>query len=108
MIVGVNAPSINEQIICSAVWFQDGKEHEHQPKNINTGFVIAGRRHHNCYYTMAAVKSSDVSRMDFGEQVQGFLTNTDRFVTREEAAKIAYTAKQIMKETTMLFSEDLY
>jgi hypothetical protein len=39
---------------------------------------------------------------------QGFLTNTDRFVSREEAAKIAFESGQITEETTRLFSEDLY
>lgn len=53
----------------------------------------------------------------FGEQVgletQGFLTSTGRFVTRIEAKKIAYRAKQpILRKATELthelFSEDLW
>jgi hypothetical protein len=33
-----------EYIICSAIWFRDGKKYEMQPKNIESGFVISGRR----------------------------------------------------------------
>jgi hypothetical protein len=39
---------------------------------------------------------------------QGFLTNTDRFVSRKEAAKIAFDYGQIKDETKRLYSEDLY
>jgi hypothetical protein len=39
---------------------------------------------------------------------QGFLTNTDRFVNRQEAAQIAFESGQIKEETKRLFSEDLY
>ena len=37
-----------ERILCAAIWYNDGKKHVHQPINIETGFVICGRRHHNC------------------------------------------------------------
>jgi len=96
------------KILCAAVWFHDGKTHVHQPKNVNNGFVIAGRRHHNCYYTLAACKHKDANRMDFGKQTQGFLTDTDRFVSREEAGRIAFEAGQTETLKTLLFSEDLY
>ena len=39
---------------------------------------------------------------------KGFLTNTNRFVDREEGGKIAFDAGQIKEETKRLFSEDLY
>jgi hypothetical protein len=39
---------------------------------------------------------------------QGFLTNTDRFVEREEAAQIAFEAGQIKQHKIVLYSEDLY
>lgn len=97
-----------EYIICAAVWFQDGKEHVHQPKNIDLGFVIAGRRHHNCFYTMAACSDKDANRMDFGKQIQGFITNSDRFVDRKEGGKIAHASGQTDKLRELLFSEDLY
>jgi len=48
-----------------------------------------------------------------GETVQGFLTNTNKFVDRIEAMKIALKSNQIKKENLInprigLFSEDLY
>lgn len=39
---------------------------------------------------------------------QGFMTDDDKFVTREEAAKIAYECGQISKPTHRLISDDLY
>jgi hypothetical protein len=48
-----NNPLLGEQvkewILCAAILVEDGEEHLHQPRNIKTGFVICGRRHHNCY-----------------------------------------------------------
>lgn len=48
---------------------------------------------------------------EVGEEIQGFLTNKNRFVDREEAAKIALAAQQIdclQYSKTKLYSEDLY
>jgi len=99
-------------IICSAIWFNDGKIHVHQPKNIETGFVICGRRHHNCF---AMLKALNVDRLQFEKienvEIQGFLTNDDMFVTREEAYEIALSANQITEHLDRkhrLFSEDIY
>lgn len=39
---------------------------------------------------------------------QGFVTNTGQFVTREEAAEIAFEAGQIRKRVPKLFSEDFH
>jgi len=39
---------------------------------------------------------------------QGFYTSKGRFVSREEAAKIAFEAGQISEQKKRLFSEDLY
>ena len=95
-------------IICAAIWFNDGKKHEHQPRNIDSGFVVAGGRHHNVYLTVADIK--DVPYKDYGysENIQGFLTSDDRFVNRKEAGQIAFDAGQTAKLTECLFSEDLY
>ena len=39
-----------ERILCAAIHFDDGKtKYEFQPPNIDTGFVIAGWRHGNCF-----------------------------------------------------------
>ena len=42
-----------EYILCAAIHWDDGETYPHQPKNITTGLVICGRRHHN----ILAVKS---------------------------------------------------
>jgi hypothetical protein len=104
-------------IICSAIWFNDSKEHNHQPKNIKSGFVISGRRHHNCYasfqsigkslgYDKTLIVKKGVSLEE--RETQGFLTNTDLFVDRNRAGKIAFLANQTRELKTRLFSEDLY
>lgn len=93
-----------EYILCAAVHFQDGIEYVHQPKNIESGFVICGRRHHNCFTTKS------IFNTPFINSEQGFLTSKDRFVDREEARKIAIDCGQITEtmHSTKLFSEDLY
>ena len=93
-------------IICAAIHFDDNKKHIHQPKNIKTGFVIAGRRHHNCFSTFA-ILSGDITKHNQYKKTQGFITNDDRFVNREDASIIAVSAGQT-KKTDILFSEDLY
>lgn len=95
----------NEYIICSAIWFDDGTEYEHQPKNIKTGFVICGRRHHNCYITMKILLKDNI---DMYEKVQGFLTSHNEFIDRKKAGKLAYKNGQTTEFRDILFSEDLY
>lgn len=97
-----------EYILCAAVWFDDGFVHEHQPTTIITGLVVCGRRHHNCFLTFADIKGEDYKKINFGTVMQGFMTSLDRFVSRKEAAIIAFNNGQILKETETLFSEDLY
>lgn len=96
-----------EYIICAAIWFKDGKKHEHQPNNINSGFVVCGRRHHNCF-CIASVCLADSYSEAKGTGVQGFLTSKDRFVDRKEGGEVALKVRQITKATNCLFSEDLY
>jgi hypothetical protein len=99
-----------EYIICAAVHFDDGKKHGHQPNNIETGFVISGRRHHNCYITAFILNKNagkDLHEAG-GKSIQGFLTSKDRFIDRKEAGRIAFDQQQTNKETLRLFSEDLY
>lgn len=97
-----------EYIICAAIWFHDGIKYPHQPLPVEEGFVVCGRRHHNCYMTVSAIKSEDVKDTRFFDDTQGFLTNLDRFVKRDEAGIIACLSGQIDKPTECLFSEDLY
>jgi hypothetical protein len=94
----------NEYILCAAIHYDDGIERIHQPENIKTGIVVCGRRHHNCLIIFTQF-SYDRDKTKFK---QGFLTNTDRFVTRKEAAHIAYKCGQINKQLKTLFSEDLW
>ena len=96
----------NEYVICAAIHFDDGVEHVHQPKNINTGYVISGRRHHNCFATLTAL---GIKRE--GEATQGFLTSKDRFLDRNQSMEVAIACGQVKEEGNIgspLFSEDLY
>ena len=113
----IDGVKVSTYIICSAIWFNDSKEHNHQPKNIKSGFVIPGRRHHNCYASFQSIgKSLDCDKtlivkkgVSLEErETQGFLTNTDVFVDRKEGGEIAYKAGQTQILLTRLFSEDLY
>jgi hypothetical protein len=97
-------------ILCAAIWFKDDVVHEHQPINIETGIVVCGRRHHNCYYTAWGLNEGHVEHLHEANNkaIQGFLTSDDRFVDRKEGAKIAMEYGQITQSTDCLFSEDLY
>jgi hypothetical protein len=91
-----------EYILCAAIYFNDSKEYPHQPVNIKTGFVVTGRRHHNCYATLSTIGhalgldgivKNKFERID--RDNQGFITNTDRYVNRKEAWKIACNSGQV-------------
>lgn len=110
-----------EYILCAAIWVNDNQIHEQQPENINIGFVICGRRHHNCYQTITDLKgdvntyfkSLNISEDDY-RQHQGFITSFDRYVNRKEGFKIAKEQKQFChnlhddEADNILCSEDLY
>ena len=100
-----------ERLICSAIWLPEYTNPEigklpHQPRNVDKGLVISGIRHYNCIMTLYILTNK--SMHEFGEDVQGFLTNTHRFVNRYEAAEIALAAGQIEHKTDMLYSEDVW
>lgn len=112
-----------EFILCAAIWVNDKQEHNQQPENIKIGFVVCGRRHHNCYQTITDLKgdvneyfkSLNISDDDYREH-QGFITSLDRYVNRKEGYKIAKANKQIQfgesfsenGENSILISENLY
>lgn len=96
-----------EYILCAAIWFDDGTEYAFQPKNITTGVVFCGHRH-ACIFQQIGGTVKERKELGIHEREQGFLTNKNRFVTREEAAKIALMAGQIAMPLPRLFSEDLY
>ena len=94
-------------ILCAAIHFNHGEVWKHQPKNIQNGFVICGHRHHNCFSILFGMfGESWMEKKKFA--IQGFLTSDNRFVSRQEAAKIAFENGQIKNEVELLFSEDLY
>ncbi len=106
------------KILCSAIHVDDGKKYVHQPKNIDKGFVICGRRHHNAIYTLTLMEGMKDNNNKFTNKfitlkvhtIQGFLTDTNLFVNRKEAFKIAKEAKQINGDLkgSILTSEDLW
>jgi len=117
---------MKEFIICAAIYINDGEIHESQPENIEIGFVICGRRHHNCYQTINVLCGENVNSK-FGKLIsalsddeirkhQGFITSEDRYVDRKEAWQIAKENNQIKYglvasdngEDSILISENLY
>lgn len=106
-----------ETIICSAIWYKDLPlvkpevllNRGFRPYNVDRGIVFCGWRHPNCMYQMVAI--TGLSDYQAGHGEQGFLTNKNRFVDREEGAQIALESGQIEKlnfSKTILYSEDLY
>ncbi len=104
-----------EYILCAANHYDDGEKQIHGPKNIESGFVICGRRHHNCisiFAQMVGFPYDERGLRLMNTEIQGFLTSTDRFVGREEALEIALRENQVKDIKQIrgqrLFSEDLY
>ena len=109
--------AIDEYILCAAIWYRDVEVKYDNPNrlpfNINSGVVVCGHRHSNCIGILNALTGKRSVR--FGEDsvgfnVQGFLTNTNRFVDRAEAFRIAKSADQILPESSVYKFEqaDLY
>ncbi len=112
-----------EFIICAAIWLNDSKIHQEQPSNIKEGFVIAGRRHSDCYATLeitmgplsAYFEAIKRLKPDSFKDHEGFITSKNRYVDREEAYTIALENNQLIHEpiakklpTPILISENLY
>ena len=105
-----------EYILCAAVWYLElpmvkGEvlnNRGFRPYNVDKGIVFSGWRHGNCIYQMVAITGLRSVPAESGPEVQGFLTNKNRFVDREEAAQIAFDAGQTETLLVRLFSEDLY
>jgi len=114
---------MKEFILCAAIYINDKQIHGQQPENIEVGFVVCGRRHNNCYQTIKDLhsdvneyfKSLNYSDEDYRKH-QGFITSTDRFVSRKEGWKIARLNNQIQfgaqasdnGPDSILISENLY
>lgn len=104
-----------ERILCAAIWYKELPTQTFLPKNIDKGLVVLGYRHYHCIDIMKTLGQLRTARFgpdSIGENVQGFLTNLNRFVDRGEAREIALAAGQIEDLKTYsgvaLFSEDLY
>lgn len=108
---------MEERILCAAIWYKELplerddvlKIRGNAPYNVDKGIVLCGWRHSNCLYQMVAI--TGLRSATAGENVEGFLTNLNRFVDRVEGAQIALQCGQIDKlkfNSKMLFSEDLY
>ena len=104
-----------EYILCAAIWYKDIPLQKVidgvLPKNCDRGLVVLGHRHGQCMWTMSSLtglRSVTNAEDGVGEYEQGFLTNTNRFVDREEGGQIAFVAGQTEDLRTTLFSEDLY
>lgn len=103
---------MNEFILCAANYYNDGKEYIHNPVNIKIGYIICGRRHHNCIQTFAQIYGFPYSKeanIIQQTEIEGFLTSKNRFLNREEAYRVAFAAAQCdKKDNVRLYSEDLY
>lgn len=66
--------------------------------------IFFGKCHADCFYKAQSMGIKMSSKADD----QGFLTNKGRYVTRSEAAKIAFDQGQIDRPTSHLISEDLW
>ena len=103
----------SEFILCAAIHYLDGQKHKDQPENIETGLVIAGRRHSDCYTTLMSLAGDDKKEL-VDREGQGFITSHNRFVGRKEAFQIAKKNNQIWHklhddvDENILISEDLY
>lgn len=88
------------RIVCAAI------RHE------GTGLVIAGTRHYDSIMRDIINTGYYSERLMWFAAEQGFLTNKQEFVTREQAWKIAEAAGQIRPHPSVvpgtLHSEDLY
>lgn len=102
-----------ERIYCAAIWYKDLPTAKYMPTNIDRGVVVEGHRHADIIRTVLNLLGKRTCTNGggcSGESVQGFVTNTNRFVNRTEGMKIAREANQIISDTTFpeLYSEDLY
>jgi len=104
---------MKERIYCAAIWYKELPTAKHMPTNIGKGVVVEGHRHADIIRTVLNLlgkRTVQNGENSVGETEQGFVTNTNRFVNRVEALKIAKEANQLIEETTFpeLYSEDIY
>jgi hypothetical protein len=96
------------RILCAAIWFIEQQTAISNPIGVTTGMVLCGHSHVHCRDQFIALTGKYMVIPQCGKYIQGFLTSDNRFVTRQEAATIAWVAGQIDSPRTILYSEDLY
>lgn len=101
---------IREKIHCSAIWYKNQviPNIPRKASNVTEGTVLTGKRHNEIIEQFYDLTSLRTVTSECGEYEQGFLTCFSKFVTRQEAAKIAFKAKQLKKEKLILYSEDIF
>jgi len=101
-----------EQILCAAIWYKEVGTPHHNVVNVDKGSVVCAHRHGHVIALMmnlTGLRTVTYAKDGVGEHIQGFLTNKNRFVDRQEAAKIAMAQGQCIDiGTDDLYSEDLY
>lgn len=99
---------MQEQIICSAIWYKEVEPRANlRPINTPGGVVLCGHRHGHIISQVVALTGK--KQFELGKHIQGFLTNKNRFVNREEAAKIwIENGGKLNYSSKDLFSEDIY
>lgn len=97
-----------EIILCSAIWLKEVERPAHRPINTPGGVVLCGHRHGHIIGQIVSLTGKKL--WEHGEYVQGFLTSTNRFVDRKEAAEIFVNNMngKLKYHKNELFSEDLY
>jgi hypothetical protein len=97
-----------EQIICAAIWYPKVEPRAtNRPVNTPGGVVLCGHRHGHIISQVMALTGK--KQFEMGESIQGFLTNKNRFLNREEAAKLHIeNGGKLNYSSKDLFSEDLY
>ena len=108
-------PDAQEFILCASNHYDDKIKHD-KIISVETGFVVSAQRHCNIISSVDALVSAcggdydKISKLNINAGItEGFLTNKNRFVDREEGYDIALNAGQIHKKPMcILFSEDLY
>ena len=105
-----NPEEKKEYIICAAIFCFDDEAKSiklrNNPTNIisEKGIILCGYRHSNIIELMASLGFSTIE----DDITCGFLTSKNIFVTRQQAAKIAYDAYQTNGLEDELNSDHLY
>lgn len=104
---------ISERIVCSACQvFADERDGTNEDGSLIIHEVY-GLRHYDPLMRKQIKELEKQYKYALLDYEQGFITNTGRFVTRDEALKIAKEQGQIIRlsgspNPNILFSEDLY